>query len=187
MKNLKYFVAACMLFVSSVHPLLSQTVLEFDDKSTMSISGTSTLHNWHSEVETIKARVEVNIQNGKLLSFEKMLINVPVTSIKSGKNAMDKNTYEALKSDNHPLIKFQLTSAEITETNITAEGKLAVAGIVRNVTLKAQYVLSASTFTIKGDYEIDMNDYEIDPPTALMGTITTGKDVTVQYQIIFNF
>ena len=188
MKELKYFATISSLLLGLlIQPIVAQTPLNLSDKSTMTVSGTSTLHDWHSEVETIKASAEAKIEGGQLVSIEKLIINVPVTSIKSGKSAMDKNTFEALKYKEHPTLKYQLTSSKIQGNQITAEGKMVIAGEVRSVTLTGSYLLTGNSITIEGNYDIDMNDYNIEPPTALMGTVTTGKDVTIHYHIIFNY
>lgn len=186
-KNFKHIIFISLLFMVGMSLLKAQTSLSISDKSTMSVSGTSSLHDWHSEVTSIKAKGAATIADGNLVSVESLIINVPVTSIKSGKKGMDNNTYDALKSDEHPTIKFQVSSADIAGNTITARGKLEVAGVVRTISLTSTYKISGDQLEVKGEYVIDMNDFEIDPPTALMGTVTTGKDVTIHYQIIFNF
>ena len=37
----------------------------------------------------------------------------------------------------------------------------------------------------QGSKSIDMTQFGITPPTALMGTLTTGKDVTITFKLYF--
>ena len=62
-----------------------------------------------------------------------------MTSLKSGKGGLDKNTYKALNADEHPTITFRMTSysAEPKDGAFAAKvgGTLTVNGVTRDVLL----------------------------------------------------
>src|SRR5687767_14540150 len=81
--------------------LNSQGQSRYTQSSTrMTISGTSSLHDWtmKSESTTCDAVFQINSQ-GDPLQLVSMVVSVPSESLKSGKSGMDKNAYSALKTD----------------------------------------------------------------------------------------
>jgi hypothetical protein len=41
------------------------------------------------------------------------------------------------------------------------------------------------SFTVTGVKKMKMTDYNVKPPTALLGTIKTGNDITISYNLKF--
>jgi polyisoprenoid-binding protein YceI len=152
-------------------------------KSTMTVAGTSTLHDWESNVEKITSKGSL-AEDGKLKSVE---LSVPVESIKSGKSGMDKKTYEALKSEDHPNITFSSnTPVAIVDGKASISGKLTVAGVSKDVTIPVEISKDGTSMTLKGSHLINMPGYSMKPPTAMMGTIKTGEDITVTFNLVYN-
>jgi polyisoprenoid-binding protein YceI len=42
----------------------------------------------------------------------------------------------------------------------------------------------ANSMTVSGDYTLKMTDYGIQPPKAMWGTIKTGDEVTIKFEIV---
>jgi polyisoprenoid-binding protein YceI len=62
---------------------------------------------------------------------------------------------------------------------------LSIAGVAKEVKFKTKYDVDGNQITFKGSYTFKMTDFNIDPPTAVMGTIKTGDEVTVRLEIVF--
>ena len=64
-----------------------------------------------------------------------------VRSLKSGKKDMDQKMYEAMKTDRHPQIQYQLTKFELAEGtkadqaefDVETTGNLTIAGVTRRI------------------------------------------------------
>ena len=177
-----------MLFFVMGFALHAQEIYQPDKESKMTIAGTSSLHDWESDVGQINGSANIDITAGNKLTIESLSLSIPVTSIKSGKGSMDKNTYEALKEKNHPEITFLMTDYTLNNGNqVQAQGKLTIAGVTKDVNINATYqMVGEDKINFTGTVPIDMTDYNIDPPTAVFGTIKTGKDVTLQYNILLS-
>jgi hypothetical protein len=176
-----------LLFMGILN-LNAQVPLKLNAKSTMVVTGTSTLHDWESEVTNWQLSGRGKKENGKLSAIESLTLTIPVKAIKSGKGIMDDKTYDALKSKQYPNIKFELVAAELVNGKIKGEGKLQIAGKSLLIPVNASYSFNGnSELLVKGVHKIDMTHFGIDPPTALMGSVTTGKDVTIPYEIIINY
>ena len=154
--------------------------------SKMSILGTSTLHDWESNVEEATGELTLDIDGNQLRSLNSLSLTVTVKSIKSGKSGMDKNTYNALKEKEYPQITYQLSSVEnITANDLKVSGELSIAGVTNTKELISQYVIEDQSVVFNGAITFNMSEFDIKPPTALMGTIKTGDEITIEYDVIF--
>jgi len=150
-------------------------------ESKMAIAGTSTLHDWESVVEDFKATCTTKDGDIVAASFE-----AKVESIKSGTRAMDQNTYKAMKSDQFPTISFTSTSVKSEENQLDVSGQLTIAGKTKTIQMKLnREKWSEESLTVIGSYTLKMSEYGIDPPRAMLGTIRTGDEVTISFNIIF--
>jgi len=152
----------------------------------MTVSGTSSLHDWVSKVEKITGKGSITLENSKIVDISDLQITAVVQSIKSGKGAMDSKTYEALKEKKHPEIKYTLRSTNKKSSNsISTKGNLTIAGKTKSVDVEVKYQNLSTSISFSGDIQIKMSEYDIKPPTALMGTIKTGDEITVTFNVLF--
>lgn len=156
------------------------------ESSWMNISGTSTIHDWECEVQEVNGTI--TLEPGADVPVSSLSFAVPVKSIESGKGAMNRKMYGALKSDDHPQIRFTMTEATKSGTsdgNLTLEvtGDLQIAGVTRSVTLQVNGQKNAGGWLFTGSYTLNMTDYEMDPPTAMLGTIRSGEEVTITFNL----
>jgi polyisoprenoid-binding protein YceI len=147
-----------------------------------SIKGTSTLHDWESTIEDFSISAT---KDGDLIAAD---FTVVVGSIKSGHNGMDKNTYKALREDQHPKITFSASNLKISgEGLIKGQGDLTIAGQTKRIPVvfsMASWL--EDTMTIVGEITINMTDYGVDPPVALLGTIKTGEEIVFAVNTTLN-
>lgn len=148
------------------------------EKSDMTLSGTSSLHDWESTVETEQMDVTMHIEDADPLLLGHLRLEIPVKSIKSGKSIMDKKTYEALKSSKFPAISYEVEVFDYNNGEVIAsDGKLKVAGEERLVPVTALYSKENNSriMTFQGSVSFKMTDFNIEPPTAMLGTLKTGE------------
>lgn len=65
------------------------------------------------ETERAEGRAILQMEVGKLVAINQLKISVPAESLKSGKEGMDKNAYNALKTDQYRTIKIDLAGLEL--------------------------------------------------------------------------
>ena len=158
-------------------------------ESSLKVLGTSSLHDWHVTAEQQSGKINFSdIEAGKI---ESLSVSIVAESLKSGKSSMDKNTYKALKTDDHKNISFQLTKVKEVVAkgsgtfSVKTMGNLTIAGTKKSISLDFEMNVVGSKTKISGDKKIKMTDFNIDPPKALFGTITTGNDITIEFTTVF--
>lgn len=180
MKSLSIITLAVLFMCSTI--AYAQESYRLVD-SELSVAGTSTLHDWESAVNEVNITASLNLIDGKLEAIPNLSVSIPAKSIKSTKGKiMDNKTYAALKSDDHPNISFQLQKATIKTTkSLSATGKLTIAGVSKIVTFPVSMKATGNQITFSGAYSLLMSDYDMKAPTALMGSIKTGDEITVKF------
>jgi len=156
-----------------------------------SVSGTSSLHSWESEVTQIKWKGSFLLAGNKLKAIKNGEIKILVKGIKSKEGKiMDNKTYEAFDSDKNPYIIYTFNSADIkidALQNATAstEGKLSMAGITKAINLTGKgKMLANGDLQLTVSRKLKMTDFKMEPPRAVLGTIKVGDEITVKFDIV---
>ncbi len=158
--------------------------------SKFTVSGTSSLHDWTSDVTTVEGSGELTVEAGVLKSVSGVKVKIPVKGIKSPKGSiMDGKTYDALKHKTNPNITYQLTTVKgITKSGngfaLQTTGNLTIAGVTKPVDMTVNAKAAAGgAFEFSGEKQIKMTTYNMEPPTAMFGSIKTGDDVTIRFTV----
>jgi len=168
-----------LLFISLTYIGLAQETYTFSSDSKLTIDGTSTIHDWTVLANSMTGSVRAEEGIPKTIEFE-----VSVAEIISERGAtMDKKMHDALKKEEHPNISFNLTEVK-NSTNLM--GKLNVAGEEKTVEIPVKMDTDDASLKISGEYAITLQDYGIEPPTAMFGQIIVGNDVTVKFDLVFS-
>lgn len=176
-----------LFFLAIFSPLKAQQTyaLSADDQQ-LAVFGTSTLHDWEMTTSSAVGAGTFQIENGKLVWVKDLTISFDAESLKSGKRGMDKKAYTALKTSDHKSVIFRLKEYQ-PKANGEGEvkGQLEVAGESREVALTVEEQVTSQGLNVKGSAAFKLTDFKIDPPRALAGTIRTGDEVTIEFNVIF--
>ena len=157
--------------------------------SKMSVTGSSTLHEWTSDVTQVQWAGLLTLQADQQLEVKNVVVTIPVKSIKSthGK-MMDNKTYEAFKHDKNPNIIYKVSDYKLkvsgSETLGEISGTLTMAGVTKSIPLQVKTkLLPNGTLQLSAARKLNMTEFKMDPPSAMMGTINVGEEVTVNFEI----
>ena len=158
-----------------------------------SIQGTSSLHDWESAITQIEFRGVIQMESGLPKVIKDVQVSIPVKTIKSSEGKMmDNKTYDAFQSDTYPTITFVVSQSQVVvdqakNISIKAPGKLTMAGTTKAVIVEARgKVLPNGNLQLAVAHKINMTEFNMKPPTAMLGTIKVGEAVTVVVDLILN-
>ncbi|MCU7550694.1 YceI family protein [Chitinophagaceae bacterium LB-8] len=185
----KFFVIVLLAFTYLPTFLFAQTNYQ-SSSANVTISGTSSLHDWtEKSAKGSAAATFVISSDHKITGLSALSFSVPAKSLKSEHSGMDNNTYKALKTDKHANITYTVSSATVEPVNantftIKTKGKLSIAGTIQETDVVGTAKLNGDrSITVTGSKKIKMTDYKVTPPTAMLGTIKTGNDLTISYDL----
>ena len=153
------------------------------------VSGTSTLHNWDMKSGNGECKATFTINGTNITNLSAMSFSTAVVALKSDHTSMDNNAYKALKTQKNPAISYVMTSAAIApgqggSYTVTCQGKLTIAGTTRDQELIATVKANAdNTLAVSGTRIISMKDFNMQPPTFMMGAIKTGNEITLAFNL----
>jgi polyisoprenoid-binding protein YceI len=189
--------AGMLLVAGSLQPPVSYTI---EPTSTeMYVEGGSTIHDWSCPVKGLSGSLRVDTAQtvnaspaSPLSGVLSTQVSVPVNSIQCDKETMNEKLREALQMNAYPEVYFSLEDAQVSPLPdsgahwfaVDATGELILAGERRQIDLPVQGRRhDDGTLRLTGSHTIRLSDYDIDRPSALMGTITVSKEVTVHFDV----
>lgn len=157
-------------------------------ESRLWIDGTSSLHDWTCEAGVLDGQIDAAADAPA--DVVGVRLTVPVEQLECKNGTMNKKAHKALQEDDHPTIAYALTSAEPlaqdggTQT-LKATGELTIAGTVRTIQMDVQATPQADgRVRYSGQVPLTMTDFGVDPPKAMLGTLKTGDQVTVHFDVV---
>jgi hypothetical protein len=157
------------------------------------VLGTSNLHNWSMEEKDVTCTARFTYAPGKPSipnGLEGFGFTFPVHSLKSGESGMDSKAYAAMKAKKSGNIVFTASSSTVTpggagQLTVKSNGSLTIAGVSKSVVLTAACVVKADgSITCTGTDKLLMSDYQIKPPTYMLGALKTGNALTIDFTMI---
>ncbi len=172
-------------FVISALALEAQELVYHAESVEVSITGTSTLHDWTvkaSEVTDYPEAVSLSVTGGEIRDFA---FKVAVVSMDGGRGAsMNDKIKKALDAKNHPFITFVQTAASTVDMEVKdfqTEGDISIAGKTKPYIIKVAFEQDEDVIKLSGQQAISLSDFDIEPPSAMFGQIQTGEEVIVHF------
>jgi polyisoprenoid-binding protein YceI len=121
-----------------------------------------------------------------LTSFD---LTIPVHNLKSGESSMDSRAYTAMKADKFATITYTSVSAVIQpgqngQFQIRSTGNLTIAGVTQSVVVTAScHANPDGSIACSGSQQVKMTDYQVKPPSFMLGTLKTGNVLTINFSL----
>lgn len=172
--------------------LRAQDAYRVGDPS-VKVLGTSNLHNWSMEAKEITCSAKFGFGPGANFlpqSLTALDLVIPVHNLKSGESLMDSRAYNALKADKFGTITFMSASSVIVpgqknQFQVKSTGTMTIAGVSQPIILVAACQVDADgSITCNGSQQLKMTDYQIKPPSFMLGALKTGDLLTINFSLI---
>ena len=194
---MKTLIFSFLFLFSAIGPGISaqerSLVYTATDDSYVEIRGTSTLHDWQMRSETIESRVVFRGDNGQQPeSFEFVEFELRKTTLEADQSRLRNMALDEMEADEHPHITFRSLQAGSLVANgdsytVTTTGELTIAGVTRNVSVEAECNSKGELLVCSGSEQLLMTDFDMDPPRLFLGTLRTDDQVTVEFNIIYQY
>jgi len=188
--NIIKFCAVILLIAVNQVVCSQQSVALLPNQSTITIKGTSNLHDWEENVGKFRVNLNLKFSETEISGIDKVQVILESSSIVSDNNIMTNKTHDALNVEKYPQIDFKLVSVDKLSSENgrfsgTLVGDVTLAGVTKRISLAFSGQHAGNKISIKGSKELNMNDFKIKPPTAMMGALKTGEAVTITFQLNF--
>ena len=159
------------VFLAAAPALQAQTTYRIDQgQSRIVYSMTHPMHSWTGTSQRVSG--SVTVANGVVTGGR---VSAPVQSFDSGNRNRDSHMAEATESYLYPDVVFEaqavtvLPAAQQTaERNATVAGTLTFHGTARPVTVPVRIDVDGDQAHIKGQFEVTLTEFDIDPPSLMM-------------------
>jgi len=196
-KTIIYTFTLLLLFLFS-SAVAQDITLNLTEIQEFKIDGDSNVKKWEADITEAEGTIIfTSIEDFSLGSFssevfKSMTISIPVSGIESDSGGLTKNMHKYLKDKDHPVITFNLTEITAVELNankatITANGVVNAAGVDQCVTMSVDALVNENgSVTFSGTQDLLMTSFNIDPPTAVFGTIRARDEIVILYSVTFS-
>jgi polyisoprenoid-binding protein YceI len=190
MKNLAPIFFASFFFFSFIAIQNQLADYEVNSDFMMKIKGSSNVHDWESTIEKMDGTASISFNDSGEISIASCEVTIPVNAIKSSKgNRMDKKTMKALNEKEFPSITYSLIRCDnivMTDGQFSAQttGNLIVSGATKLIDMEITgKTMDDGRIEITGAKDMRMTDFNISPPTALLGTMRTKDEITIEFRV----
>jgi polyisoprenoid-binding protein YceI len=184
--------AAALLLIAAT-PAAPGSALTLRDGSRLWFDGTSTLRSWSCTADKIDATLNAatdevieHTLDGKKVSGT-VQVDFPAAKLECKNGTMNEHMGKALKTREFSTIRFTMQSYEVSKGSAvtgTLQGTLQLSGKTLPISVPVTFGTAADGgLRVTGKVPVKMTDWEVKPPTLMMGTIKVGPVVTVNFDL----
>ncbi len=161
------------------------------EKSRLWIEGRSNVNQFNCRAERYNTTINQPGSQNEQLDVE---VDIAVSGFECGKRRMNRDLNEALRSEDFPNISFDYKETRSMSYDdskdqfvLTVVGYLTVAGHRKEIEFPMEATaLEDGTLRATGVTELRMTDYNVEPPTALLGLVKVEDSLTVHFELFAN-
>lgn len=177
------------LFIGNVN---SQVVYTPEPDSRLWIEGRSNVNQFECRADSYSGDATI-YDEGNVNEQTEMNLEIEVAGFDCGRDRMNRDFRNALKASSFPKIIFRfgevLNMQPLADDDNTIRfnvmGYLTVAGVTQQITFDMLgYFLSDERIRAVGSKQIKMTDYEVEPPSAMLGLVKAENELTVHFDLL---
>ena len=169
--------------------------LKLTTESKLWVDGTSTVRGWTCKAGVVDAAFETTTENaipavlGGENAVKAVTFTVPTDKMDCNNGTMNGHMWKAIKAKEFPTITFQLGTYTIAKaadsSKATLNGLLTIGGVTKPITMETRLSSADNgAMRVAGTYQLNMKDYDLKPPTLMLGTMKVGEKVKVSFDLV---
>ena len=154
----------------------------FRSKSFVAIKGSSNINQF------MFINTEPIINNDTGNRNEQNYINIPVYAFHTSNNRMIKDFHNMLKAEQYPYIQIRIEAkrwADFDEgSGLTRfKSEITIAGKSNEYVIPSEISTceNGSGYMLKGNLSINLTDFDIDPPSKVLGAVKVNNEVFINF------
>ncbi|KJD34500.1 hypothetical protein PK35_01530 [Tamlana nanhaiensis] len=187
MKKIILILTVLITFGFSNKFATKKTLIFVKPESSLVINGKTNVNTFNCtyNIENLNQPIPVNfVANSNKLIFKNTYLPLVNVYFDCGNKMMNKDFRTLLKSEDHPKIYLRLK--EITTINanhLTALIALELAGKTKLYSIPVTFQLNNSIININGKINIDLYDFNLEPPKKFLGMVAVNNNIDVNFNL----
>ncbi|MEP1035029.1 hypothetical protein [Ekhidna sp.] len=133
-----------------------------------------------------------NIWSNFKLDFEGLQLVYKVQDFECGLKLMNTDFQELLKAEEEPYLLLELNSITLhpgndafEELDVDAEVGIFLAGVEKHIKVPCVKVYNHSSahMTLQGKKDLQMTEFEIEPPSKFLGMVKVNDEIEIEFEI----
>lgn len=177
------------MLIMSISPLFGQ-VYQQASAPLIKIEGTSTFHDWHMDSEQGHSIAVFNFNGITLTNVPSLTFTVRAETLKSGTKGLNKNAYKVFNTEKYPDMTYTNKSVTVRSNGpnsylLNTKGALTIAGVTKEVSIPVLCTVNPADMTVQasGSYKLKMTEFNVTPPSFMLGAMKTGNDITIKFNV----
>lgn len=146
------------------------------------------IDNW--EAVTKAESLDLVIIDTNDLKIERLIVNINLKKIKSGRKAIDSLATKVFKVDQYPEVILSLEKDQILENNNTQitknlQGTISLSGVQKDISILTKIDKLDKKLAIKGSFKIRLADYGIKPLVSEKDTTQIDEEIEIELRLKF--
>jgi polyisoprenoid-binding protein YceI len=168
--------------------------LKLTPESRLWVDGKSTVRDFSCKAGVMEAVAEAVGENAVAAvlagdtAVRTVTLTVSTEKMDCGNGTMNGHMMKALKVKENPTITFRLETYLLAKgadsTAAILKGTLTLGGVTKSITLDATLKSGSNgELRVVGEHELNMKDYDLKPPSLMLGTMKVREKVNVKFDL----
>lgn len=163
--------------------------------SEFAIKGATNVNHFECRLENYVPHDTLDIRSSwdqHSIKFTNLVLSYPVAAFDCGLEAMNQDMQQLLNSEEHPLMHLHIKKITLKDNQKAIETlyvnslvDLTVGGVKQEVRVNDGIVTnhSETSLTFSGSVELNMRDFNLEPPVRFWGMVQVKEQLTVAFAV----
>lgn len=163
--------------------------IKISPKSSLTITGDTNINSFTCVFNPELLPSELNITYKQTADHQILLHNTKLIlaskGFDCGSRAINKDFRSLIKANQFPSIEIELHKLKnIKQSSAEATLKITIAGISKTYNTTVNF--NSHNNNYKGTLQLNINDFELEPPSKMFGLIKVKKDIDISFDLFLN-
>lgn len=168
--------------------LYNKTKVKITNQSEVIIKGKSNVNSFTCTYDNsfLDSEINVNyIQRSSKTFLEGAKIKIKSNGFDCAHKMITRDFNSLLQADRYDFIVIDVKEVDKKNENLSAKITIEIAGVVKDYVLPIKY--DEKLNNVKGNLNIDINDFNLKPPKKALGIVKVNESVTINFDLYLDY